>query len=91
MPMAENEPSAAHQRWLAEYELAMLDEDLVARNVAIGAIQESPGGAVAGFITAATCHLNLLVAVAGIEGARQTLKMAALDVSLNEGGDDDRA
>ena len=44
MPMAENEPSAADQRWLAEYELAMLDEDWVARNVAIGATRSRPAG-----------------------------------------------
>ena len=48
-------------------------------------------GAVAGFVAAATCHLNLLVAVAGIDGARQTLKMAALEASLHEGPDYDRA
>ncbi len=89
--MTNNEPPAAHQRWLAEYELAELDRDPVARNVALGAIQESPGGAVAGFIAAATCHLNLLVAVAGEDRARETLRMAALDASLHEGSGDDRA
>ena len=41
--------------------------------------------AVAGFIAAATCHLNLLVTVAGEDRARETLRMAALDASLHNG------
>ena len=40
---------------------------------------------VAGFIAAATCHLNLLVTVAGEDRARETLRMAALDASLHKG------
>jgi hypothetical protein len=69
MTMTENEPPAADQRRLAEWELAKLNHDPVARTAALGAVQEAQGGAVAGFEAAATCHLNLLVAVAGVDGA----------------------
>ena len=58
------------------------DGDAVARDVAFAVVQSSPGGAVAGFETAATCHLNLMIAVAGEDGARRTLQAAALDASL---------
>ena len=85
MTMTGNEPPADAQRRLAEFELAELGGDPVARNAAIAAIQKSPGGAVAGFIAAATCHLNLLVTVAGEDRARETLRMAALDASLHKG------
>ena len=85
MTMTGNEPPADAQRRLAEFELAELGGDSVARNAAIAAIQKSPGGAVAGFIAAATCHLNLLVTVAGEDRACETLRMAALDASLHKG------
>ena len=41
--------------------------------------------AVAGFIAVATCHLNLLVTVAGEDRVCETLRMAALDASLYKG------
>src|SRR6476469_8330654 len=82
MTMTQNEPPAADHRRLAEWELAKLDGDAVARDVAFAVVQSSPGGAVAGFETAATCHLNLMIAVAGEDGARRTLQAAALDASL---------
>jgi hypothetical protein len=50
--MTANEPPAADQRRLAEYELAELNRDWAARTVALGAVQDSLGGALAGFETA---------------------------------------
>ena len=55
----------------------------MARNAAIAAIQKSPGGR--RFIAVATCHLNLLVTVAGEDRVCETLRMAALDASLHKG------
>jgi hypothetical protein len=78
--MTANEPPAADQRRLAEYELAELNRDWAARTVALGAVQDSLGGALAGFETAATCHLNLLVAVAGEDGARCRMRRALTSV-----------
>jgi hypothetical protein len=87
MTMTGNEPAAGDQRRLAEYELACLDGDFVARALALGAVQEAPGGLLAGFETAAACHLNMLVSVAGADRARQALEAAALDASLHEEGE----
>ena len=72
--------AAADQRRLAEYELAELNRDWAARTVALGAVQDSLGGALAGFETAATGYLNLLVAVAGEDGARCRMRRALTSV-----------
>jgi len=78
--MTQGKPPAADQRRLAEYELANLNRDPVARSAALGAVHASLGGALAGFETAATCHLNLLVAVAGEDGARCRMRRALRSV-----------
>jgi hypothetical protein len=89
MTMSENEPSAADQRRLAAYELAKLDGDELSRAAVLAAVEQSPSGALGGYDAAATCHLNLLVAVAGADRARETLRMAALDASMHEEDRDD--
>jgi hypothetical protein len=78
--MTANEPPAADQRRLAEYELAELNRDWAARTVALGAVQDSLGGALAGFEPAATGYLNLSVAVAGEDGARCRMRRALTSV-----------
>ena len=75
-----NRQRAADQRRLAEYELAERNRDWAARTVALGAVQDSLGGALAGFETAATGYLNLLVAVAGEDGARCRMRRALTSV-----------
>jgi hypothetical protein len=45
--MTANEPPTADQRRLAEYELAELNRYWAGRAVALGAVEDSPGGAVA--------------------------------------------
>ena len=44
----------------------------MARDSATGEIQEAPGGLIAAFLTAAQCHLNLMVAIAGVDDACRT-------------------
>ena len=82
MTMTANEPPAADQRRLARYELAKLADDPVARAQALDEVESA--GLLAGYDAAATCHLNLMIAVAGEDRARATLEAAALDAALHE-------
>ena len=78
--MTANEPPAADQRRLAERHCAGRPVAVELSQLVFGALQDSLGGALAGFKTAATCHLNLLVAVAGEDGARCCMRRALTSV-----------
>lgn len=86
--MTDDSIPAVDQRRLAQILLAAFDGDREATDRAGDEIEASPGGWHNAFSALAAVYINLLIAVAGEDGARRTLQMTALDASLHEAGDE---